>query len=338
MAARERAGIVDPARALGDGALPGALLLCGPEMFLVDRALATVRRRLGVLEDPTVGRTVWGDDPSERVGAVLDDLGSPGLFGGVRLVVIRRAEALRGPAEERVAAALGDRTAGGHLVLVAGAMDRRRKLFQAVPKSAVHELGAPVDRHAVSAWVGLLARERGVRVTSDAAAELIERCGADLGRLAGELEKLALGGDAAGLEEVRRSVAATRSHGVEELAAAIADGDRRTVLRRLRALLAEGEAPLRIVAFLAANLRRSLHVAELAESGLGEAAIAGRLKIPAWLVRKQRGRGQALWIERALGSLAALDRALKQSRAPDAVVEATIAALTTPRSGGARHG
>jgi hypothetical protein len=79
-------------------------------------------------------------------------------------------------------------------------------------------------------------------------------------------------------------------------------------------------------------------VAELAEAGLGEGAIAGRLKMPGWLVRKQRGRAKAAWLVAALASLATLDRALKQSRAPDAMVEAAIAELTTPRSDGRPRG
>lgn len=328
---------VDPTVAMADGPLPPVLLLCGPETFLVERALGTIRERLGVLERSDLGRTVWGDDPAERLSEALDDLASPGLFGGIRLVVLRRSEALKGSGEARVASAARE-TAAGHLVLVAGAMDRRRKLFQAVPKSAVHEYATISDRHALAAWVGTLARERGVRVTSDGASELVERCGGDLSRLADEIEKLAVVTKSAGVEEVRRSVASTRSHGIEELSAALAAGDRGGAVGRLRALLAEGEAPLRIVAFLASNLRRSLHVAELTEAGLGEAAIAARLKMPGWLVRKQRGRATAAWLERALASLGDLDRKLKQSRAPDAVVEWTIAALTRPRSDGRRRG
>lgn len=336
-AARAVAG--DPARVLGSGSLPPTLLLAGPETFLIERALATVRARLGTGDDPRLGRTVWGDDAADRVGEALDDLASPGLFGSLRLLVVRRAEALKGPIEDRVAAAAAEPVAAAHLVLVAGALDRRRRLFQRVPRDAVHEYGAVTDRHELLAWVGLLAAERGARVSSDAAAELIERCGGDLARLAGELEKLALLEDAAiGVAEVRRSVVATRTHGVEELAAALAAGERAEALRRLRALLAEGEAPPRIVAFLAANLRRALHVAELAEAGLGESAIAARLKVPAWLVRKQRGRARAAWLAQALGALATLDRALKQSRAPDAAVEAAIAGITTPRAAGRRRG
>jgi DNA polymerase-3 subunit delta len=337
MAAGGRGSADDPVAVLGEGPVPAVVLLCGPESFLVERAIETIRRRLGVIEEPDRGRTVWGDDPAERIAEALDDLASPGLFGGIRLVVVRRAEALKGASEARVSTGV-EQTAGGHLVLAANAMDRRRKLFQSVPRDGVHEYPALGDRHALAGWVGRLAREYGVRVSSDGASELIERCGGDLARLASELQKLAFVGASVGIEEVRRSVATTRSHGVEELATALETGDRAAAIRRLRALLAEGEAPLRIVAFLAANLRRSLHVAELAEAGLGEGAIAARLKIPGWLVRKQMGRASASWLVAALASLAALDRALKQSRAPDAAVEAAIAGLTTPRSAGRRPG
>lgn len=330
----------DPGERLASGPLPPVLLLCGPETFLVERALRAIRERLGVADDPRTGHTVWGDDATERIGEALQDLGSPGLFGGIRLLVLRRAESLKGAAEERVAEAIERLGADGcgHLVLVAAALDRRRKLFQQVPKDAVHDFAPVSDRHQLAGWVGRLARDRGVRVTNDGAEELVERCGPDLGRLAGELEKLAVVHTGVGVEEVRGAVASTRTRGVDELAASLAAGERAEAIRRLRALLADGEAPLRIVAFLAANLRRALHVAELAETGLGDQAIAGRLKAPVWLVRKQRGRGSAAWLSAALGSLARLDRDLKQSRAPDAVVEAAIAGLTMRRSTGIRRG
>jgi len=335
--AQARPGVDDPAARFSSGHLPGTLLIGGANGFLIERAIAAIRRRLDVEREGGGARTVWGDDPPERVLEAVGDLANPGLFGGTALVVVRRFEAVTGPLEARVLEAIED-ARPGHLVLVAGGIDRRRKIVQRLSREAIVDYGPVRDRHQLAAWVGILARESGVRVSSDGADALVERCGGDLARLASELEKLSYREERVGIEDVRQAVAATRDHGIDELASALQAGDRSAAVRALRALLSEGEAPLRIVAFLAANLRRALHVAELARSGLGEAAIASRLGIPGWLVRKQRMNVTPEWAERALETLCALDRALKQSRAPDAVIERAVLSLTTPSSAERRPG
>ena len=103
-----------------------------------------------------------------------------------------------------------------------------------------------------------------------------------------------------------------------------------TAHRALRALLRAGEPPLRIVAFLAASLRRALHVAELAEQGLGQDAIASRLGMPGGLVRRIQDGRRAAQLEQALDTLRTLDRELKNSRPPGAAFEAALATVAGP--------
>jgi DNA polymerase-3 subunit delta len=168
-----------------------------------------------------------------------------------------------------------------------------------------------------------------VRLRDDATAELIARCGADLAVLETEIEKLAVAGGAQplGREAVERLVSGARSHAVEELTDRLTRGDRAGALRVLRSLLEAGEPPLRIVGFLAANVRRALHVAEEQERGGSAEAIAARLGMPDWLVRRQLGRGPAVRLERALDVLAEIDLAFKSSRPEGAVFEAALDAL-----------
>jgi DNA polymerase-3 subunit delta len=154
--------------------------------------------------------------------------------------------------------------------------------------------------------------------------------------LAGEIEKLSLhAGTGARLEpaHVRAIVTAARTHGVEELTDRLARHDLRGAARVLRQLLAEGEPPIRLVAFLAANLRRALHVAELAESGLGEGEIARRLGMPPWLVGRNLGRGRAADLVRALLVLRRLDLELKSARDDEAAFEAALLAIAGSASG-----
>src|SRR4029453_16639475 len=128
-----------------------------------------------------------------------------------------------------------------------------------------------------------------------------------------------------------------RAAAVEELSDRLTRGDRAGAHRTLRGLLRAGEPPLRIVAFLAGNFRRALHVAELAESGLQQDAIAARLGMPGWLLRKNQGDPPAAPLEQALDTLRSLALDLKSSRPTAAAFEAALATVAGPVAATARR-
>lgn len=244
---------------------------------------------------------------------------------------MRHADALGEGEQARVLDALPGLGTGGGLVLVARTADQRRRLFATCLRGgAALAFPALGDVRAAQAWVVRLAREAGHDVAPAAAAVLVDRAGLDLGVLAGEVEKLGLhAGAGARIEEshVRGLVAAVRAHAVEELTDRLAARDLGGAARVLREILDEGEPPVRVVAFLAANMRRSLHVVELEEQGLATDEIARRLGMPPWLVGKLRGRRRAADLERGLAVLRRLDLALKSSRATEAVFDAALLEL-----------
>jgi len=292
----------------------------------VERALARLRTRLGA----GGVRVIWGDDEPARLQTAIGDLVTPSLFGGAAVLVIRRAEALPRPVEEAVQAIVPQLDDRARLVLVAKSLDQRRPLHSAWAKAgAAVELARP-DPRAVAPWIGTLARERGHAIAPAAAELLLERVGADLARLDDEIEKLSLHagpGAAIDAKQVDALVATTRARAVEELTDRLARRDLAGAIRALRGLMAGGEAPLRILAFVASNLRRALHVSELAASGATEGEIASRLGMPPWLVSKQTSRGTPAALETALATLCQLDVALKTSRPNEAVFESAVLAI-----------
>jgi len=218
--------------------------------------------------------------------------------------------------------------AGGSLILVARAADQRRRLVAACARAGAAYGFAPLtDLRAAQAWAARLAREHGHEIAPAAAEELVERTGLDLGVLAGEFEKVCLhAGEGVRIEpaHVRAVVAAVRGHAVQELTDRLAARDLAGAARVLRRLLDDGEPPLRLVAFLAANLRRSLHVAELVEAGLPTEEVARRLGMPGWLVSRIRGRARSADLLRALLVLRRLDVELKSARPVEAVLDAAL--------------
>jgi DNA polymerase-3 subunit delta len=309
---------------------------------MVERGLARLRARVAGTADARAVRVVWGDDEPARLQGVLADLVSPSLFGGTDLLVIRRAEALASAVEDELQAIVPRLDERARLVLVAKALDQRRRLHAAWAKAGAAIGFTRPDPRAAAAWVGALARERGHAIAPGAVERLLERTGPDLSRIDDELEKLSLlVGPKVGIDadHVDAYVPATRAHAIEELTDRLARHDLAGAVRTLRGLVAAGEPPLRIIAFVASNLRRALHVSELLASGMSEAEVAGRLGLPPWLVARQSNRGSAATLESALGSLAELDLALKSSRPDVATFEATILAIVgRRRTGGPARG
>ena len=253
--------------------------------------------------------------------------------------MVRRAEALRDDDQERVLALLPTLGAGGTLLLVARTADQRKRVLAACVRAGAAIAFPPVDGRTAETWVARLAREQGADIAPAAVHELVDRTGPDLGVLAHEVEKLVIhAGTGVRIEpaHVRTVVSAVRAQAVEELTDRLARRDVTGALRALRNLLAEGEAPLRVLGFLAANLRRALHVTELTEAGLRPDDVAARLGMPGWLVARSAGRGRAADLTRALHVLRRLDQELKSTRPAEAIFEAAlleIAATSAPAAG-----
>jgi len=247
---------------------------------------------------------------------------------------VRRAEALAANDEELVLAAAPRLGTTGTLILVAGALDSRRRLLGAFTRDgAAYAFPRVADPRVLREWAGRLARELGHAIRPDALDLLVERTPADLGMLATELDKASLYvGEGVAIEARHVEATATggRAAAVEEVSDRLARRDLAGASRALRSLLRAGEPPIRLAAFLAASLRRALHVAELRGAGLDIEATAARLGMPSWLVRRVDGSRSAAQLERALDALRELDLALKSSRPAAAAFEAALLRMAPP--------
>jgi DNA polymerase-3 subunit delta len=326
----------DPLEELARTAVRTSYLLHGDESHLVERGLAVLRGRLA-----GDARTLWAHEDTARLPPALDDLASPLLFGGAQVLVIRRAEALAGNEEELVLAAAGRIRPPACLVLVARGLDGRRRLLTAFERDGgAFAFPRVTDPAVLREWIERLAGERGQRIRPAAVDLLVERMSLDLATLAAELEKASLyAGPGVTIEvvHVEDTASVGRAAAVDALADGLARQDLRGAHRALAGLLRAGEPPVRIVAFLAASLRRALHVAELARDGLSQEAIAARLGMPGWLVRRVQGTRSAVQLERALAALRELDLALKSSRPAAASFAAALAVMAGAGATGPRR-
>ena len=316
------------------------LLLHGPDAQLLDDALTLVADRL--FPDPAsaaFGREVLDGRETDAQTVVTSAMTLP-LLGGVRLVVVRHAQALGHRHAEALGAYARDPNPTTRLVLVADeglrtSRDRRADhwLVQTLPAAAIVDLPARQGRE-LAGWLRQRAAAEGLQVSEEAAKLLIEWVGEDGAVLLGEVRKAALAGGAdnrsVGVREVGAIVGERRLADVFELTRAVGRRDLGLALKTLERLLTT-EEPMRMLALLARDLRMAWTVRTLAERGQSPAEIARALRLPPAVV-ETLGRGdRAARLAEKLARCWAVERQIKSSGEPRAELTVLVADLCAER-------
>jgi len=273
-------------------------------------------------------------DSQTDLGDCLDEVFTPALWGGTRLVMVRGVEAILSPAAEerarlepilkRMTAAAQSGGIQGRLVLVARGLQIERGLpsssFAAAKEfiRAVEEKGGlcpcipPYESELKSALIRRAA-QAGVKLLPAAAEAVIQTAGTEQLAVQEELDKLlsGCGKDRVISAQDVEALASTRSQATFfTLADRILDGDVARALADLRGLR---EMPATrfasyIITALAGSFRRYLDAAQAIESGKTFAAVMAELKVPE---RFQAGYAARLRRWKSESLLALLERALE---------------------------
>jgi DNA polymerase III subunit delta len=334
------------------GTVPPATLLLGPEAY--------ERRRI---KDALL-RTVPADAVSQHdlgdltLSEILDDARSLSLFTSERLIWVVNAELAlprgRASAEDDegdspgsagggdaapLAAYLKDPTPGVTLIFEAirhdfegedkRKQDRVRKFYAAIPD--VVELQKYSVQEARSEAESLI-RQAGFRMDPAALDLLIEALGAEIARVAVEIEKLSLfaGDRVIGVDDIAALVPDARATTIFALVNALGRRDRAGALGILDTLTREGEYLPLALAFLSTQFRTAL-VAR--EAGLKTSQqIQGhfsRMGVPMWGSRAEQvaqtvSKFNKTQMERALGLIYKADKGLRDARPDDRIVMETF--------------
>jgi len=262
---------------------------------------------------------------------VLDAARTRSLFAPKKALVVRQAESLRGD-DDGVLAYLKDPTPGVTLVLVAAKPDKRKTLWKRLFEAASVTLAEPLRGARLKGYVREELRRRKLQLGEDALVALVERVGADLRRLIGEVDKLQAyaEGERLSADEVVQVLGRGFARPLYELSDAFGERRSRATLELLEQALDEGEAPLRILATLHRGLRelrkaRALQAQRaprermLAALGLGNRAF----KLEAMLEAARQWDEPAF--RRATAALERADRAIKTSADPRVALAAAVA-------------
>ena len=262
---------------------------------------------------------------------VLDAARTRSLFAAKKALVVRQAEALRGD-DSGVLEYVKDPTPGVTLVLIAAKPDKRKTLWKKLFDAATVTLAEPMKGARLKNYVRDELRRRKLPLPEDALSALIERVGADLRRLIGEIEKLQAYAEGGRLsaEDVALVLGRGFARPLYELSDAFGERRGRAALELLEKALDEGEAALRILAALHRGLRelrkaRALHEQRvprermIAALGLGNRAF----KLDEILATARRWDERSF--RRATAALERADRAIKSSGEPRIALFAAVA-------------
>lgn len=332
-------------------ASPPIVLIAGQDSLRADRALAATLQSRSV--DPAEIIRIWGDESSftDVFAAAM----SRSLFSEKTVVVVRRAEKLRGggkeeeedPEGEGAEAApdpgagrkgaskagsqvpdLPELDASSLLILVARKADKRFGIWKKISKvaeviDAEYFKGKSLGMAAAAEAKGL-----GLRIADDLLKDVVDQSGPSLGRIVSELEKMVLyqGGTPSA-----DGVAVTSAPPLYLLADALMVKDKRKSLELLDEALRQGEAGLRVLATLHSTVRRLALFRAMRQSGVSATDAGAQLGIFPFKVA-DTDRAARSWsdseVARALAMFAEVDRRLKLSAPAVPLLTHAVATVT----------
>jgi len=295
------------------------------------------------------------DAGQTALAAIVDDARAMSLFASERLMLVSNAEAAM-PRSSRSAAASDDDdeegggsgaagdagalaayakspTPGVRLVFEATRWDfdgddkakneRARKFYSAIPEVVEFRRFTPDEARME---LDRIARASGVKLDPAAAEALVEALGADVGRIAVELEKLSLYGKPITAEDLPLLVPDARQSTIFALVNALGRRDRGRSLDALDALVREGEYLPLALTFLAGQFRMALVAQEAKLRGAQQ--VQGHFSksgVPMWGSRAEQVWGTASkfskeQLERGLKLIFEADRDLRSARPDDRTV------------------
>ncbi|UFS68982.1 DNA polymerase III subunit delta [Geomonas sp. RF6] len=238
---------------------PGPLyLLYGDEPYLVERAVKKLMDRVvdPGLRDFNLDIFYGNECKGAEIFGAAQTLPT---FAERRVVLVKKGGDLPAAAQEVLLSYLQDPAPETCLILQADKVDGRKKFFAEFKKKGeAVEFKRPYENQ-LGPFVREEIRAAGKRIDSSAAELLAYLVGNNLQELASQIEKLVVycgKKETIGVEEVKAIVSDTKVENVFEFTDALGTRNAAKALRMLSGLLADGEAPLKILGAVARHFRQ----------------------------------------------------------------------------------
>ena len=225
------------------------------------------------------GDLTSGDRLATAVSSLVGAARTLPMMAPRRVVIVLQADGLLVPKRESDAATraldqleqlIKQPEAHTTLVLVAGAIDRRSRMFKLLAKTATLVESGVIETQAdAERWVRNRVAAAAAQIEPAGARLLAERCGTDVKRLRNDVDRLllyALGQKTITIDDVRAIVGPAALQDDWAMTNAIEAGDGAAALRQLALMLDAGSPPEKILGQLGWLVRTKF--SQLAPSGL----------------------------------------------------------------------
>lgn len=312
------------------GSLPGLILLYGQESYFLDEGVNSVRNAVVAPENRDFNLTQYHGKDFKAMEVVEQARTFP-IFSDRRLIILKNIHEASADQLEGLLPYVTDPVPETVLLLTAEKIDARRKFFQVLKKSGAAIEFKKIYENQLPSFVKELATSLNVSLTGGALRIFCKRVGTNLVEVKGELEKLAgyLGErDLADEKDVAAIVSDTRIESVFELTDALGKGDRSTALTLLDRLLAEGQAPLMILAMMTRHFRQMWKIKALTEQKVSQSEFPKRVGVSPYFLKglmQQANRFNSQQYRQVFEKFLATDLALKSSGAePRMLMESLV--------------
>lgn len=317
-------------------------VIAGPDSFLAEEAVENLLSSF-VGGDRSDAVSVFRGEETTW-SRVVEAARTGSLFVARRALLVRGADAMKGEGDDLLSY-LEDPAPEVRLIVLAVKPDKRRTVWKRLFEVAEVTPAEPLKGRSLRAFVAERVKRRGLPLAEEALDELLERVGADLRRLMGELDKLEAYSGGSGRRLTAEDVAAVSGRGFAQplylLADAMAWRQGVRVLELAEGLIEEGEEGLRILATLVRSLRQVRAARALSALRLPREEMAKRLGLPPNMIFKLPAIVEAArqWSEvdlkRGWSALARADRILKRGADVRAALTGAVVASCGPGPGGA---
>lgn len=326
-------------QAIRNHQLPAVLYLYGTEPFLLQKTLAQIEKAVLPPGSEDFNRHVFYAK-GMAVEDVLDTAKTFPAFAPRRLVVIRDGGSLSAADFEALLPYVEKPAAETCMVFCGDKIDSRRKFFQQLRRQdALVEFKALSERQ-LPGFIRNHLDDLGYTITADALNLFVNRIGTGLAEVMAELEKLTLyagGPRLLDVADIQAVVSSVRAENVFEIGNAVGRRDPGKALTLGRHLLADGEAPLKILALLTRHYRQLWKTRELQVEGRSPKEIAKGAGVPPFVVDgliAQARRYSRADFRHAFKLFVEADLAMKSSGAqPAAVLENLLLQLAGAKKG-----
>lgn len=324
-------------QAMKKGQMGPYYLFHGPNEFLIERALDDLKETLLPDSARPFNLEIFYGGESQPPDIVTQARSIP-FLAGKRLVIVRRTEGFRAEALDQFMPYLENPADSTCLVFVCSKADFKKGFFKTIRSAGRAVYFEEIPEAQVPAWVKRSAAEMGLVMDLQSCQYLQQVTGNDTRDLFGELEKIRIrfGEGKVGLEEVRETVARTRSFTIFELMKLISNRECGPALVALNRYLEEEDkkgGPLRLIGMLNRQLRLLYRTREILDRR------GGRSEVEGILGRARQSAGEFLSAARAwsleelrtgLSLLYEADGHLKTGSAAKTILEHVILSLCRP--------